>query len=261
MDCKLYNSDATTTTTTTKKDDKVQQSDMDIESFKGTFEVHIIVKVEDQFRLFAYCSHCSWSSYGNNPSNCKHKTTIRPTCALAHSGDFPCQPMLTYLCDGTSEQAVEDAKATAKAMEQYGLHVLRTKVELVSIPKSWHDQILERPMYWETHFAVASNGMDTWRAIEKECANVGAALFFNPYSKKPGYMTPVVTLRRYDTTLSDTLSLTHKLRKSLTEAGFECDSKTHVEMSVFDDNVQLDNNWLFVDTIVDRFDVPLTPKF
>lgn len=205
---------------------------------KGIFEVHLIVKPNDQALLFAF-----YMDKNNHNEKC---ADMRPTLALSFYGKHPCQPMLTFYVSGSDQDAISLAKKMSANMEAYGMTILRLKVEAMAHNK--YVQSLYRSKkdnYFEFHFKISITNLQEWNQIRDICLKYGAHLFFNPYSKK-GTMYPVVTLRRYDVDLASAEQECDDLIKEIKAQGFDDPiNGVQREYSILDTNVYLDEGWLF----------------
>ncbi|QKF94660.1 hypothetical protein QKU48_gp1202 [Fadolivirus algeromassiliense] len=198
---------------------------------KGTFEIHLITTPEKQTQLFGYITNLSDGRL----------IRPRPTCAYALYGNYPNQPMLTFWTHGTIEEVnvvVNDIKSD---MEKNNIPIIRTKIEAMAhnegVPNICTDN-----HYFEFHFKVMIKNTTEWNRLVELLTPFGAHLFYNPYNKS---LTPIVTIRRY-TSLTD-LDNVYETVKSLLEENEFVSEDPEKEYSVYDSNVYLDQNWLFVD--------------
>ncbi len=211
------------------------------QQIEGLFEVHLIVRVGDQARLFAFYN--DHSTQWIRP---------RPTCAQAFYGLYPTQPMLTLWLRGTDKSVLKEAGGIMSLMEKEGMNVIRLKVEAMpgstGVPESVQDY-----QYYEFHFKVAIGHSREWHKLAKICAQYGAHLFFNSYSQTCRFK-PVVTLRRYDSTFEDAEKALNDLRDDISNhPEFIMSSGIDKEYSVLDSNVLLDDGWLFSNGEPKRF--------
>ncbi len=138
------------------------------------------------------------------------------------------------------------SKKLVGRMEQYGLHIKRLKVEAMA--KDVPEMKSNTSNYFEFHFKVDTKSKQEWDALSNVCVPFGAHLFFNPYSKLPSRMIPVVTLRVYDMDFQSANDECNKLMKIIENVGFTVvDGKVQVqrELSIIDTNVFYDQGWLF----------------
>lgn len=196
---------------------------------KGIFEVHLITEPQYQTQLFGYIT------------NLKNERLIRPrpTCAHALYGDYPIQPMLTFMVNGFLDEVTTIVSDIEKDMNVKQIPTIRTKIESMAhnegVPENCSDD-----NYFEYHFKVGINGTKQWNDIVKLVMPFGAHLFYNPYNKT---LNPIVTLRRYNS-LDELDSVYNKVKVLLENNGFTLTSLER-EYSVYDSNVNLDKNWLF----------------
>jgi len=205
-----------------------------IPSFEGTFEIHIIVKPEEQAKLFAFCKDKSFHT--------EKMFNVHPTCAQAFYGKCANQIMVTYWFNGTVDLVVDSAKQVAKKMENFGLTILRVKVEAMA-----HNKNIMKcsgSHYFECHFKIEIQDLKQWETLADICLKFGSHLFFNPYSHK-GYFVPVITLRRYDCNKDTAQNACDDLIKVIEQAGFKKPEKVQSEYAVLDSNVWLDEDWMF----------------
>jgi hypothetical protein len=126
-------------------------------------------------------------------------------------------------------------------MEKNNIPIIRTKIEAMAhnegVPNICTDN-----HYFEFHFKVMIKNTTEWNRLVELLTPFGAHLFYNPYNKS---LTPIVTIRRY-TSLTD-LDNVYETVKSLLEENEFVSEDPEKEYSVYDSNVYLDQNWLFVD--------------
>lgn len=207
----------------------------------GVFEVHLIVHPNDQTKLFAF-------SVEEDVLADKSYSNLKTTCALSFYGNYPNQPMLTFwLANHTSYTAVQKSVEVAEKLIKYGVKVERLKVEAmardVKEMKAHGDSGVN---YFEFHFKVDTKSKQEWDRLAAVCLPFGAHLFFNPYSKMPTRMVPVVTLRRYDTDLKTAFDECSQLIKAIENTGFTIvEGKIQRELSIIDTNVFYDQGWIF----------------
>lgn len=200
---------------------------------KGLFEVHLITTPEHQSQLFGFITNLI-------DSNDKSLIRPRPTCAYALYGNYPNQPMFTFWVNGHIDEVnkvVYDIEARMAKM----MPVLRTKIEAMAhnegVPNVCSDD-----HYFEYHFKVPVKNTTEWNLLVEIITPYGAHLFYNPYNKN---LTPIVTLRRY-TSLDD---LDHEYKYMIKDLEYNqfVYHELEKEYSVYDSNVELDQNWLFTE--------------
>jgi len=150
--------------------------------------------------------------------------------------------MVTYWFNGKVEMAIQMAKTVTKKMEEFGMTILRVKVEAMAMNQSISK--CSGPHYFEFHFKVEIKDMGEWDKLAKVCLKHGAHLFFNPYSHK-GYFVPVITLRRYDCKKEEAVKALEDMIAEVEKDGFKKQEKTQSEYAVLDSNVWLDEDWMF----------------
>jgi hypothetical protein len=204
----------------------------------GIFEIHLIVRPEDERKLFLFLMSHHFDE--------KTHMNIKVTRALSFYGNYPDQPMLTFWMKGNSQTVVDEVKIVADVMQNSGMIVGRLKVEAMA--HNVNIQALELKdsnNYFEFHFKVNIKNIDEWNIIRDVCLPYGSHLFFNPYSKSPGYMQPVVTLRRYSNNFAEATADLSKLTDAIISSHFPAPEKIQSEFSIIDSNVFYDQGWLF----------------
>jgi hypothetical protein len=143
---------------------------------------------------------------------------------------------------------MERANQLKHTLDEYGIIVLRTKVE-----GRWHNTAAPRAVtgtqcYFEVHFKVEVASDAEWQRLAVVCAPFGAHLFHNS-AKSKAATTAVVTLRRYNTTTDQMWNELRALVATITDAGYYVNTATFQhEYSLHDDNVGIDQGWLFKDS-------------
>lgn len=198
---------------------------------KGLFEVHLITKPEYQSALFGYITNL------NNDKLIRP----RPTCAHSLYGNHPVQPMLTFWINGSVNEVTETVKGIESDMNNKNIPVIRTKIESMAHNDGVPDKC-DQEHYFEFHFKVNIKNTGDWNKLVELITPFGGHLFYNPYNKT---LKPIVTIRRY-TSLTDLESVYKTVIDVLKANGLESDS-LEKEYSLFDSNVYLDQNWLFIE--------------
>ncbi len=217
----------------------------------GICEVHIIVKPEDEVKLFGFVT--------NLKSSTAYSGLIRPRVTMARSlyGSHPVQPMLTFCISSLADpnRIADDVYSIWNDMKLAEMTVGRVKVEA----SAHNDGVLTstpppESHYFEFHAKVPIAKTDDWNTIAKICIKHGSHLFFNSYKTA---MIPILTLRRYAslTTLESDFA---QLQDELAGAGFPINS-IEKEYSVLDTDVSYDEGWLYTGH-PSNFIVDLTPK-
>ena len=199
----------------------------------GIFEVHLITKPEYQPALFGYIT---------NLKENKNLIRPRPTCAHALYGDYPIQPMLTFMINGSSEMVTSVVKEIETDMQNKNIPIIRTKIESMAHNKGVIDKCYN-DHYFEFHFKVKINSTKEWNKLVELIVPYGGHLFYNPYSKT---LDPIMTIRSYDS-LTELENIYSLLVKILEDNNFYI-IELEQEYSVYDSNVDLDKNWLFKDS-------------
>jgi len=202
----------------------------------GLFEVHITIGSDNEKELFCYVL---------NLKNARPSNIIRPkiTCAQAFYGKCPKQLMLTCWLNSNSNDVVEQVKQISKGMADRNIVIKRVKIESMmsnqNVPMEADDE-----HYYEFHGKVKINSTDDWNFIAKSLVNHSVHLSSNTYSKT-GFMQPIFTLRCYKMKYTDALDKLQVIVCDLEENGFELNGNIQKEYSVYDDNVFVDEDWLF----------------
>lgn len=223
---------------------KFNNETLELLDVTGIFEIHLIVHPDDQVKLFAF-------SLENDILADKSYLNMKTTCALSFYGSKPNQPMLTFwISNANSKFTLKKTLELVEKMEQYGLDVQRLKIEAMAkdVPEMNMNES-SRTNYFEFHFKVDINSSkQQWDRLNQICLPFGAHLFFNPYSKLPSRMIPVVTLRRYDMDFQSANDQCNELIKAIEYEKFTIiEGKVQRELSVIDTNVFYDQGWLFKD--------------
>jgi len=241
------------------------------------FEIHHIVDPKQQFELLSVAGHLRHATlalpYERFQQLNKSMTNIHVTMGYSRRGDFPIQPMLTYLFDAPSETAAITFSIEMDYVLQMvcRLNVLRTKVGC----RELHSQNTPDPMrplcekatlartdgsatlrYVEFRFNVALADDDDeyhprdLEELELDCASVGAAVLVDLYRVTQTLTTEyVVTLRRTGVPLAKVSQECEQLISYLKARHYKV--KEHVDKAILscDSNVQMDNGWLFTEHV------------
>ena len=210
---------------------------------KGIFEVHLITTYEHQTKLFAFITDL----------DDKRLIRPRPTCAQALYGDHPVQPMLTTWINGTIDDIKSMVELLRLDMIDKGIPIIRTKIEAMAHNEGVPNECID-DHYFEFHFKVPISNTAQWNDIVRLIIPFGGHLFYNPYSKT---LNPIVTLRRY-TSLPDLEEVYLNVKTILEKHNFVLTS-LEKEYSVYDSNVNLDKNWLFLDDPINQI-TEISPK-
>ena len=195
----------------------------------GLHEIHITTEINDLFKLRLFCLD--------------HK--IKPILALSDYGSFPIQPMISKFKNGTSTEVIEKANKIASDMTEYGIKVIRIKVESMihnkGVPLEKND-LCSPNNYFEFHLKFDINDSREWNTLAKVCQEKGAHLSFNAFKKET---IPLVTLRLAGNLgMNQAIALKDALMDHVKQAGFASNSAIQCEFSVYDNNINLDSGWL-----------------
>jgi hypothetical protein len=209
-------------------------------SISGAFEVHLITKPEKQMQLFGVIEDIKKESN-------KDIINPRPTCAYALYGKHPNQPMMTFWLHGSYSVVFERANQIKSRFESKGIPIIRTKIESMAHNKGVPEYCKDGH-YFEYHFKVTGvDSTKSWDELVFLLVFRGAHLFHNPFNKN---LVPIVTLRSY-VSLTELDNRYQEVLKDIQrhndERGSKYEPEKHVEKeySVLDDNVGLDEDWLY----------------
>ena len=217
---------------------RFNDNQINILDVSGIFEIHLIVDPDDQVKLFSF-------SVQEDVLRDKDYLNLKTTCALSFYGSKPNQPMLTFWMSNTdSKGVIRKTLQLVDKMQSQGLDVKRLKVEAMA--KNVPGIGPNSPNYFEFHFKVDTKSKQQWDVLDNLCLPSGAHLFFNPYSKLPHRMIPVVTLRVYDVNFESADNQCKELMQKIANHGFTViDGKVQKELSIIDTDVFYDQGWLF----------------
>jgi len=148
---------------------------------------------------------------------------------------------------GNNNSVYIEMKRISDAMVEYGLTVLREKIETVpwhpAAPSNDHaDKTMPKDCYFEAHFGVLCTN-ETLPKLGKLAKNTGSHLSRNAFKKHDdGRVTMMITHRRKDCTSETFANAVEAIKQTLAEE-FEV-KKVIVEFSVFDTKVNHDATWI-----------------
>lgn len=209
----------------------------------GLFEIHVTVDISDLVAFSLYC----WEY--------KYKMML----ACSKYGDHPQQLMLSSWKNGTEVEAIKNAKTIAEDIKLKGIRVLRTKVEAMTSNKEVPEDTIRfkkgtvygvdhfytdpSQEYFEYHIKIEIDRPGEYEVLAKTIEPVGAHLSFNGLNREK--VVPIITLRVYNKGKNEADEIKDKMFDLLRQAGFITHEQIQKEYSVYDDNPELDLNWLY----------------
>lgn len=198
------------------------------EHINGLHEIHISVDPNQIALLRLYCKD----------------SKIKPICATALQGDHPNQLMISKWKNGTSPEVIQKAHDLEKDMTNYGLKVLRVKVEAMMHTKGCPTND-EKPLrdgdYWEFHLKLSIDHSNEYHKLEQIVAKHKGGMSFNVFKRE---LEPLVTLRLYKRSYNEAMQLKADLIEDIQRNGFVCNGGIQQEFSVYDTFTELDKGWL-----------------
>lgn len=200
----------------------------DIPATEGLHEIHISVNPAQVAQLRLYCLFRKY----------------KPIFAAALYGDHPNQLMISKYKTGPAQMILEHAFEIANDMREYGLEVIRIKVEAMmsckGVPRG--DKMPDNSQnYYEFHLKLMISSEEELSVLENALKKNDAHISYNTFKKE---LEPLVTLRLYKVSYDQAISLKDKMILDIEQAGFNCNGGMHSEYSVYDDNPELDAGWL-----------------
>lgn len=208
----------------------------------GLFEIHITVDIDDFVPFSFYC----WEN------------KLKRMLACSKYGDHPQQLMLTCWKNGTEVEAIKYAKVLAEDLKLKGMNPIRTKVESIisndgvpenntrfSTGQGHHYYTKKEEEYFEYHVKMEIDKPGEWEVLAKAIKPVNAHLSYNGLNRER--IVPIVTLRVYGKGKREAEKTKDRLFELMKKAGFNTHNQIQKEYSVYDDNPNLDLNWLFTE--------------
>ncbi|AEA07192.1 putative ankyrin repeat-containing protein [Lausannevirus] len=210
---------------------------------KGLFEIHITVKNSNVPKLKIFCE--------------KNNIKAIFACSGKGSDDTNSQVMISKWKRGVSCDVISTANELAKKMADFGLDILRVKVEAmqcnegVPITKE-ESQKCVRGCYFEFHLKYplkeTDDGMEPLERASKQVAsqifsecNFGVGVSMNIFSAKTH---PLLTLRITDSWKEEADRIKDELLNGLKKLGYKSNSGIQQEWAFYDTNPSLDDGWL-----------------
>lgn len=200
---------------------------------KELFEFHVTIHPDDDYLLYAYVQQLQQTTAGRTTNE-----VIKPRATYPRElyGKHPRQPMLTGSLYGTIDKVTATALKLAAEMEQYGIRVVRRKVEALA-----STAYVAHKTYFESHFKVTTTNCDQYNKIALLVLPDGGHVSFNMHDRVPN---PIVTFRVYDSA-EHLIELTNRYIEEIKKLGFNIAQNPHFECAIYDDNVLLDSDWIF----------------
>jgi hypothetical protein len=176
-------------------------------------------------------------------------------------GSAPVQPMTCSRHEGDFLTIKEEVLTLAKSLKSSGFSVNRVKIEAYPLNSGIpHTQAAlafhSEKNYFECHIKLRLNAQDSEEKLLAICDKHQAHLSNNAYKKlSEGYYEKFVTQRLYGMGKMEVEDKFEQLKFDLEAAGFEV-LKSIYEYCVYDDNVNLDDNWLTINQVCEICETP-----
>jgi hypothetical protein len=202
----------------------------------GAFEAHLTVsaRTEEELRRFrAFCDAAS----------------VKCIVIELSRGAEPLQPMTASYHHGTRGQALEEARALARALAAEGFDVTRLKLEALGkngdIPEDDAAAKAQPASYFEFHVKVLlPGGVTDTEALRARCEKHGAHLSRNARKvREDGASERFVTLRVYGLGRANAEARFSALLEDLAGTGLTLTRRLR-EWTVYDSNHGMDRGWL-----------------
>lgn len=202
----------------------------------GTFEIHCTIDPASQTRLLVLIE-----SLKSNPD---YSWMIRPRMTQVSElyGAHPIQPMFACFMHGTEPHALDRLKRLGDLFRSKDINCLRLKLEASASNVGVPEQTTTDD-YFEFHFDIPmcqTQIARDWNKLVKILIPFGCHLSHNMNKDQ---ITPIATIRHYGS-LDEIHKKYTEIETMLSRFGYRC-IKLQREYSVYDDNVGLDQGWLF----------------
>jgi hypothetical protein len=212
---------------------------------EGVFEIHISVKPEQVFKLWSFTAE---------------KKNIKLILASSSTGTHPNQLMISKFTNGKYENVIEKAKHLAKEMEEYGLDIIRLKVESLmhneGVPISELDyqdlitcpEIIGTP-YFEFHVKFDIDNQQSSKDYLTKIDELTKQFITKDIKiahsvNVCGSKNLMLTIRIYNYGRKYAVDTKNKILDSLKDQRIKFMDNIQQEFSVFDNNENLDQGWL-----------------
>ncbi|AHC54965.1 putative ankyrin repeat-containing protein [Tunisvirus fontaine2] len=210
---------------------------------KGLFEIHVTVKNTDIPKLKIFCE--------------RNDLKAIFACSGKGNDDNNSQAMISKWKKGVSCDVVSTANELSEKMTEFGLSVLRVKVEAMQsnegVPNTKEEsEKCIRGCYFEFHLKYPLKSTDDGMEELSDAAKVvssrisspcdfGVGVSMNIFSAKNH---PLLTLRVTDSWKEEALRIKDELLDGLKEFGYKSNNGIQQEWAFYDTNKSLDDGWL-----------------
>jgi hypothetical protein len=207
-------------------------------SYNGIFEIHITVDREPNVLLLKFVSN-----YYNSLKIIHTITSIKNN-----------QYMISrFTRENSIEDAIKEAKRLEKDMKQFGLNILRNKVEYHG-----NEELLSSKDYFEFHVKIncSKSTNSTISSLDDEINSVRKDIkskypkkrIFIGYSynvmSRSSLFDPIFTIRIFETKLVNAICFKDIIINRFKKGGYRFGDKLQQEVSIYDTNTEMDNDWL-----------------
>lgn len=211
------------------------------------YEIHVLVNAKQEKLLCDNMTNIKSDLCDLNLINFKKMATITTT------GVSQRQPMITCKIFNVDNRKAIDVSLTIKSViEKYKITVVRTKVEMMigQVNSDTLSLSVENDNYFESHIKIGKEipSPEEYYKLADICLKYGTQLLINPDSD---VIAPVTTFRSYDTSFANFLKDHNKMYQELETNGYLV-FKVHLELGIYDTNVNTDQNWLFKDNYKEK---------
>lgn len=200
------------------------------EQIEGLFEIHITVDPDqiDLLRLFCL------------------DQKLKPILAVASIGKNPNQLMISKFKRGTFKEIIQRMDQLQKEMEDFGLKIVRKKIESMAhnkgVPQRINLHFEGKEYYFEFHLKYAIENSKQYREIEKIAIENDCGVSFSAFKEN---IKALFTIRIAGFCgFENAEKQKNKIIDKLKEKGFHTHDQIQQEFSVFDSNPEYDDGWL-----------------
>jgi hypothetical protein len=190
-------------------------------------EIHISVEPTQLLELKKYCL----------------LRKFKPILACSDEGDNKHQLMISKYKSGTKQDCINKALYIEKDMLNYGLNVIRVKVESM-LSNSYCPKGDEKPdtgCYFEYHIKFDIENDEDYNKLKKISKKYNGNCSYNLFSKN---FNPIITLRSYNKSYNEFNNNKDNLFNELKMNNLKTSNFIHKEYCIYDTYSDLDNNWL-----------------
>jgi hypothetical protein len=164
--------------------------------------------------------------------------------AVSEKGDYPVQPMIGKYISGTVPECIDRMKRISGDITGAGFKVVRDKLEIsCGGPDALkYFDVVKDGLYFESHFKIKSDEEHRLGEILDRHPMTGQSV--NVLSKTSKMPLVTVRLPCGTYTWNDLVQQTNSLCAELLDSGLTVEDKKHFELAVYDDNRDMDKNWL-----------------